>query len=504
MRGLLQARLGARGRGFFPGRAAVRVVGCVGDGPGEAAIALPEQSRPTRTRVDGVAYVTNHAPAETLNLFAGPPRERAPLLFLGGMAATPLPDGGSAWADLEGGRVVTFDRNGRVSGTLSGGPVGGEPLARPAFVVATDSLLLAVEIDGRSLAFREGKPVAWREAESPGAVVGGRGGLRAATRTVFDVTFSPLAEGDPLLWIGRDEGLRPVGRVEVPEQAMLAPLANAGWVALDGDEAVYFASALRPELRRYDADGTLEWIATWPREGVTEPRFGVSGSTLTPVFRLIQQAIAVGPDERVYVLATRGSDGPADRILVFDRDGTWVGDGAVEPGRGLYVGRRGHVYEADADAVLAEKPSREARTAFVSFELPALDGGPSLRLDDYRGRVVVVNFWASWCVPCRREMPLLSRFAAGLDTTEAAILGLNEDVDPDQGSAFVDELGGVAYPIAAGGGQLRDTYGYRGLPYTVVLDRLGRVAGTFYGFGDDIAPIEATVQRVLAEEGPTS
>jgi thiol-disulfide isomerase/thioredoxin len=387
---------------------------------------------------------------------------------------------------------------------LSGGPEGGESLARPAFVAVTRDLMLAVEIDGRTLAFRDGEPVAWREAGSPGAEVGGRGALRAATRTVFDVTFSPLAKGDPLLWIGGEDGFRPVGEVHMPEQAMLAPLANAGWVAPDGDEAVYFASALRPELRRYGADGSLQWTATWPREGVAEPRFGVSGSTLTPLFRLIQQALTVGPDGRVYVLVTRGSDGPADRLLVFDRDGTWVRDGDVDPWQGLYVGRRGHVYAADATEALAEGPSHGERTAFAPFALPSLGGGPDLRLEDYRGRVVVVNFWASWCVPCRREMPLLSRFAAGLDTTQAVVLGLNEDVDSRKGSAFVEELGGVAYLIAAGGGRLRDVYGYRGLPYTVVLDRRGRVAGTFYGFGDSIEPIEAAVLRALAEEGTTS
>ena len=391
MRGFVQARVMTRGRGILPGPAAVLLAGCAGDAPGDAATALPGPLPPERRETDGVVYVTNHAPAEALNMFTGPPGESAPLLFLGGRSATPLPDGGSAWADMEGARVVRFDRDGRVSGTFSGGPERGDVLTRPAFVAGTGDALLAVEIDGRTLSFRAGKPVVWQEAEVPGAVVGGRGALRAATRTVFDVSFSPLAEADPLLWIGGEEGLRPVGQVEVPEQAMLAPLVNAGWVAPDGDEAVYFASALRPELRRYGADGTLDWTATWPREGVFEPRFGVSGSTLTPVFRLIQQALAVGPDGRVYVLATRGDEGPADHLLVFDPDGTWTREGDVSPRQALYVGRRGHVYAADAATALAEDLAPAPRVAFAPFDLPALDGGAGLRLDDYRGRGVRRN-----------------------------------------------------------------------------------------------------------------
>lgn len=499
MRGSSQIRVRARGRG--PGLAVALLIACSGDAPGEAGTPLPDPPPPSRVQAEGVVHVTNHGPRETLNLFDGPPRERAQLLFLGGRAATPLPDGGSAWADLERARVVTFDGRGHASGSLSGGPEGADPLSRPAFVAGTAEELLAVEIDGRALTFRGGQATAWRSAPVPGAMVGGRGQLRAATRTVFDVAFSPLASGDPLLWIGVGDALRPVDTVTVPDQALLAPLVNAGWVAPDGNEAVYFASALRPELRRYDADGTLAWIATWPREGVVEPRFGVSGSTLTPVFRLVQQALAVGPDGYVYVLATEGEDGPAHRLLVFDRAGTWLREGRVDPWQALYVGRRGHVYGSDPATALAEGGREGPRQAFAPFDLPGLGGGPGVRLDDYRGRVVVVNFWASWCVPCRREMPLLSRFAAGLDTSQAVVLGVNEDVDPAKGSVFVRQLGGVAYPLAAGNGRLRDTYGYRGLPYTVVLDGQGRVAAAFYGFGDSIDPIEAAVRRELNAEG---
>ena len=75
---------------------------------------------------------------------------------------------------------------------------------------------------------------------------------------------------------------------------------------------------------------------------------------------------------------------------------------------------------------------------------------------------------------------------------------MNEDRDPDAARGFLDDLGGVAYPVAEGGGRLREEYGYRGLPYTVVLDREGRIVEVVYGFGTTIDPI---VRAAEAEIG---
>lgn len=135
---------------------------------------------------------------------------------------------------------------------------------------------------------------------------------------------------------------------------------------------------------------------------------------------------------------------------------------------------------------------------FPSFELPALNGEGSIALDDYRGLMFVLNFWASWCAPCRHELPLLDALAQELDSQQAVVIGLNEDYDPVDGLRFLDRIGGVSYANGAGEGNLIETYNYIGLPYTVVLDREHRVVQTFFGFGESIDPIR---DLVLAEGG---
>jgi hypothetical protein len=84
-----------------------------------------------------------------------------------------------------------------------------------------------------------------------------------------------------------------------------------------------------------------------------------------------------------------------------------------------------------------------------------------------------------------------------LDTARVAVIGLNEDVDASAARRFVSQLG-IRYPSARGGGRLQARYAYRGLPYTVILDREQRVAKAIYGFGASVDPIRTVVHAELA------
>jgi cytochrome c biogenesis protein CcmG, thiol:disulfide interchange protein DsbE len=119
------------------------------------------------------------------------------------------------------------------------------------------------------------------------------------------------------------------------------------------------------------------------------------------------------------------------------------------------------------------------------LELPRLGGGGNASLADYRGKVVVLNFWASWCDPCKAESPLLQRWHERLSKQGGLVLGVDvQDIDADAVD-FIDEFG-LTYPMLRDGpGDLRDDFGILGLPETFVVDRQGRIAAVQRGVVDD-------------------
>lgn len=102
-----------------------------------------------------------------------------------------------------------------------------------------------------------------------------------------------------------------------------------------------------------------------------------------------------------------------------------------------------------------------------------LDGG-LVSLEDYRGRVVVLNFWATWCAPCRIEMPEMQRYQVERGE-QIAVLGVNMQEPPAAIRAFVQRYG-LTFPILLDEqGAISATYRVVGLPSTAILDRNGVV-----------------------------
>jgi thiol-disulfide isomerase/thioredoxin len=105
------------------------------------------------------------------------------------------------------------------------------------------------------------------------------------------------------------------------------------------------------------------------------------------------------------------------------------------------------------------------------FELEDLAGSP-LRLADLRGKVVVLNFWATWCGPCVREMPIFQKFQE-LYPDDLVIVGVDMQEDPRRVGPFVEELG-INYLIAIDGpGDVGKSYNVLALPTTFFIDREG-------------------------------
>lgn len=116
-----------------------------------------------------------------------------------------------------------------------------------------------------------------------------------------------------------------------------------------------------------------------------------------------------------------------------------------------------------------------------TFSLPLLSGEGSLSDEDLRGAPVVINFWASWCIPCREEAPLLERVWRRYKDEGVVFLGVNIKDAASDAKGFVEDFG-ITYP------QVRDTdqsltraFGLRGLPETFFIDHRWAFIGTISG-----------------------
>jgi peroxiredoxin len=134
-------------------------------------------------------------------------------------------------------------------------------------------------------------------------------------------------------------------------------------------------------------------------------------------------------------------------------------------------------------------------TPAPAFSVQTLNGD-SLSLAGLHGKVVVLNFWATWCPACREELPDLSRFAAAHPHDCIKLIGISDE-DPVQLYAWLGAHP-LGYPIVGNAGDLGPLYGVEALPTTVVIDKEGRVAARFVG-AVQLKALERAVERLNAD-----
>jgi cytochrome c biogenesis protein CcmG/thiol:disulfide interchange protein DsbE len=115
-----------------------------------------------------------------------------------------------------------------------------------------------------------------------------------------------------------------------------------------------------------------------------------------------------------------------------------------------------------------------------SWELADLNGKP-LRSDDFKGRVLFLNFWATWCPPCRQEIPDFVAFTREMDTNRVVIVGLSLDDGVDAVRSLARSYS-INYPLAMANDEIREKFGGLGaIPTTFVIDPQGNFAARYLG-----------------------
>jgi peroxiredoxin len=143
-----------------------------------------------------------------------------------------------------------------------------------------------------------------------------------------------------------------------------------------------------------------------------------------------------------------------------------------------------------------------ARTAPPKFSGRTLDARP-LSIAEYRGSVIILNFWASWCLECRPELPVLERLQREFSSRGLVVIGVNTRETKEAAGRYAKELG-LTFPLLLDrDGKINALYGVVGLPTTFVIGRDGRAIGFAVGPREwESASARALIAALLAESAP--
>ena len=483
--------------------AAFRARGAEHRGPFERPV--PGVVAPTIRIVGRVRFiVTPDAPSELLPDTLAPSGD-ARLIWLGGHTAQPTL-AGTVVLDAAGG-VVEFD------GRLRPQQIAIEAEGREWLSVAAGprGSMWLTDAGGQLHIAEPGQPL--RAAPGTGfhyATVASNPivGLPWLSRSPRRYSYALDTADSPLLARGDSTGAvaRTIGVASRPRHILLRDLANAGQIAV-GSEAVYYAPFVRDELIALTSTGDTLWVASRGlTHGTAEPRFEVRDKKVVIDYSPVNLGLTFGPDGMLYLLSTPGRTTATSRLDVFDPvTGALLRSARLaSPLPTLAADASGRVYLLDEFQLMAGVRERE-RSQAAAFDVPGLDTG-RIRLAAHSGHVVLVNLWASWCGPCREEMPALDSLRREVRDSTFAFVALSDDVDVGAARNFLRQHR-FDFPIGLGNGTLRDQFHAPGLPVTVLIDREGREVRRWIGFagpgqiGSIRALIRAELDRAPADGG---
>jgi peroxiredoxin len=127
--------------------------------------------------------------------------------------------------------------------------------------------------------------------------------------------------------------------------------------------------------------------------------------------------------------------------------------------------------------------------------------GHAVRLSNFRGKVVLLNFWATWCAPCLEEIPIFSAWQRKYGSDGLQVLGVSMDDGPTTVTHAIGKYH-IIYPIVMGDDALGELYGgVLGLPLSFIIDPSGRIVGRYQG-KSDLKRMESELKALLPRSGP--
>jgi thiol-disulfide isomerase/thioredoxin len=450
-------------------------------------------SRPRVEMIGRVRHVYTTQPTARLIVDTVPPAVGTELLWLDGRTTAPAM-GGVLALDGSGG-VVMFDARlrptyrrvrgeGRDWASVSAAP--GDEL----WLSDATGALYRADVTG------ELHPLPKSALAYPSIVSDGRGGAPWLVRSSQHFgSFLPTGE-EPLLESRDAAGAArgTVGRAITPAHVLLQDLDNAGALTVT-PRALVLAPFIRDEVIALSFAGETLWVAhRGLPQSTQEPRFEIDHGRPVVNYSPVNIGARLGPDGHLYVLSTPGFTTQRSRLDVLDLASgvvlrTIEFDTAIPT---IAADESGRVYRLESQALLAGAPSR-AREPVPTFTLPRL-AGDSVRSADFRGHVTLVNVWASWCEPCRTEMPALDSLQHELSGPGFQFLSLNDDVDEGAARRFL-ATGRYAFPVALGRGRVRNLLHAPGMPITTLVDAEGREIHRWIGYA---GPEQVAAIRALA------
>ena len=151
----------------------------------------------------------------------------------------------------------------------------------------------------------------------------------------------------------------------------------------------------------------------------------------------------------------------------------------------------------DESAVTSEL-ARGGTPAAPAFTLERLDGKGDLAIESLRGKTIVLNFWASWCGPCRDEMPLLQEGSERWKDRNVVFVGIDVKDFRRDAREFLDRFGVTYANVYDGKGSTVGRYGATRYPETFFVDAKGRVRWRIAGAIEEASELDAGIERALA------